>query len=134
MPARHTHPLLLIEATACALLARTLLRCFPLRTAVGFAERVSQVLPATTRGTPDDCIMATDRVIPRVAHSTCLYRAFTAYLLLLRRDRSVCLHIGAARERELTAHAWVSIAGQPLDSEAPGYAPLWEAPPRGSAV
>lgn len=118
--------ILVVHAALCALVIRAALRTGSLP----FSLRAARVAGALcrTRATPRECVMAGAAAANRLAHATCLYRALTAYALLVRRHPGAGFHVGAARAAALAAHAWVTVDGRPLDDEADRYATLWTAP------
>ena len=117
--------ILVMHALVCALLLRAALRTGSLR----FTIRVARVAGSIcrTRATIADCVAAGRAAADEVAHATCLYRALTVYALLAYRHPFAQFHIGAEHAGPLATHAWASVGGRPLDSDAHLYARLWTA-------
>ena len=114
--------LLLLHASLCAIVLRIVLRFGSLADAVDVAALFATAGPSHV--TTGACMAAARLATRRWSHSTCLYRALTAYALLGRRD-GVAFHIGAASAEGFSAHAWIATAGLPLDASARRYTSLW---------
>jgi hypothetical protein len=115
---------LLLHASFCAIVLRAALRTLPLPVAVRLAASLSTVLPARAPGRT--CLAAARWATRTWSHPTCLYRAVTTYALLAHRA-DVVFHIGVSPRDSFGAHAWVSVAGHPVDRTAARYASLWAA-------
>lgn len=121
--ARFRGALLAMHAAVCALVVRASLRAGSVPLAVRAASGVGSL--CRTRASVDECAVAATRATARLSHSTCLYRALTAYALLAHRHHATRFHLGTTLVDGMTAHAWVSVAGRALDLEAGRYATLW---------
>ncbi len=123
--ARRVRPWLHAEAFLLAAVARAGVRCF----SVPRVARGLGALPRRRRACRDaveDCVAAADSGAARAAHPTCLFRSLVAFALLARRGHDAALHLGAIREDGLSAHAWVTIAGDPVEPPGrPAYVSLW---------
>ena len=115
--------LLEMHAAVCAVVVRAALRSGSVRLTIRAARIAGSV--CRTRATPAECALAAARAADKLAHPTCLYRALTAYALLASRHTTATFHLGAAYDGRMTAHAWVSVDGRPLDLEAERYSLLW---------
>ena len=114
-----------LHAALCAIVIRISLRLGSLPLAVR-AARVAGRL-CRTWAAVDDCHEAAAVASRRLAHATCLYRALTAYALLVHRHPCTQFHVGAARGGDVAAHAWVTVGGRAIDADAWRYATLWTA-------
>ena len=119
---------LFVEALTCALVVRASLRLSSLPVAVRAARLAGALFPS--HGDATDCVHAATRAVRHLAHPTCLYRALTAYAMLTHRDGRARFHLGAARDENVSMHAWVTLEGRALDDDADRYAPFWTAPSR----
>ena len=113
------------EALLLAAAARAGVRCFSVR-------RVALGLGALPRrggachDAVEDCMAAAAFGAARAAHATCLFRSLVAFALLARRGHDAAVHLGAIREGGLSAHAWVTIGGDPVEPPGtPAYVSLW---------
>ena len=119
---------LLVEALTCALVVRASLRLASLPVAVRAARLAGILFPS--HGDATDCVRAATRAARHLAHPTCRYRSLTAYAMLAHRDGHARFHLGAARAGDVAMHAWVTVDGRALDTDADRYAPFWTAPSR----
>ena len=117
--------MLSVHASFCAIVVRLSLRVGSLPFAVRAARVAGRLCPA--RASADDCLNAAAIASQRLAHATCLYRALTAYALLVHRHPATQFHVGARRAEDVAAHAWVTVNGRTIDAEAWRYATLWTA-------
>ena len=136
--------MLVLHAALCAIVVRVSLRVGSLPFAVR-AARIAGWL-CRTRASTDECYEAAAVASRRLAHATCLYRALTAYALLVHRQPDTQFHVGAVRGAQgplrrtvpvgagfnrpvgvMGAHAWVTINGRAIDADARRYATLWTA-------
>ena len=117
--------MLALHAAFCAIVVRVSLRVGSLPLAVRAARTAGGL--CRTRASTDECYEAAAVASRRLAHATCLYRALTAYALLVHRQPGTQFHVGAVRAGEVVAHAWVTIGGRAIDAEAWRYATLWTA-------
>ena len=115
--------LLAMHAAVCALVVRASLRTGSVPLAVRAASSAGSL--CRTRASVDECAVAATRATAHFSHTTCLYRALTAYALLAHRQRATRFHLGTTLVGGMTAHAWVSVGGRALDLEAGRYATLW---------
>ncbi len=120
---RRVRPGLRAEAFLLAAVARAGVRCFSV-------PRVARGLGALPRrrcrDAVEDCVAAANSGAARAAHPTCLFRSLVAFALLARRGHDAAIHLGAIREDGLSAHAWVTIAGDPVELlKGPAYVSLW---------
>lgn len=123
--ARRSRSWLYAEAFLLAAVARAGVRCF----SVPRVARGLGALPRRRRACHDaveDCLAAAESGAARAAHATCLFRSLVAFGLLARRGHDAAIHLGAIREDGLSAHAWVTIAGDPVEPlGASVYVSLW---------
>jgi hypothetical protein len=64
----------------------------------------------------NEWLAAMDRAGRYVPGATCLTKSVTLCWLLRRRGFDVVVRIGARREADFSAHAWIERDGQPLTS------------------
>lgn len=121
--ARFRGALLAMHAAVCALVVRASLRAGSVPLAVRAASSAGSL--CRTRASVDECAVAATRATGHFSHTTCLYRALTAYALLAHRHRATRFHLGTTLVDGMTAHAWVSVGGRALDLEAGRYVTLW---------
>ena len=117
--------MLFLHAAVCAIIVRISLRVGSLPFSVRAARAAGRLY--RTPAAADDCLDAATAASHRLAHATCLYRALTAYALLVHRHPGTQFHVGAARGGEVAAHAWVTVEGRAIDADAWRYATLWTA-------
>jgi hypothetical protein len=116
---------LVLHAAFCAIVVRGSLRVGSLPFAVR-AARIAGWL-CRTRASTGECDDAAAAESGRLAHATCLYRALTAYALIVHRHPDTQFHLGVLRAGDVATHAWVTIGGRPIDAEACRYVTLWTA-------
>ena len=114
-----------LHADGCALLIRICLRTRSVRLAVATARAAGGL--CRSHATVEQCVAMGTAAADRLAHPTCLYRALTVYALLVRRHPAVQFHLGAASGAAFATHAWVTVGGNALDTDAQRYAILWSA-------
>ena len=117
--------MLILHAAWCAIVVRVSLRVGSLPFAVRAARTAAWL--CRTRASIDECHEAAAVASARLAHDTCLYRALTAYALLVHRHPDTQFHVGAVRVGDVATHAWVTIDGRAIDADAWRYATLWTA-------
>jgi hypothetical protein len=119
--------LLLAEACLVAACIRVGLRIVPVRTLITFLDVLP---PSDARGSDelDACRRAASIAAARIAHPTCLFRSLVGFGLLARRGYPVAFQIGATTADGFAAHAWLTLAGQPLDADASEYMSVWHRP------
>jgi hypothetical protein len=113
-----------VEAHAIACGVRLGLRLLPLSRVAALLLKLPRARTSSTRD-PRECATAAHEAARRAAHPTCLFRALTAFAMLVRRGYAARLALGAAHAGEFAAHAWVTVDGaaiEPCDRE---YVPLW---------
>ena len=115
--------MLVLHAAFCAIVVRGSLRVGSLPFAVRAARTAGWL--CRTRASADECYDAAAVASRRLAHATCLYRALTAYALLVHRHPDTQFHVGAVRAGDVAAHAWITIGGRAVDADAWRYATLW---------
>lgn len=142
---RYTIPALAQAVVWCSLLA-LLLRLYPLRRVLRIVERWSVArcrgthAPTTTQISTEAkaFVWAIPAAARRVPGATCLVQAIAGRVMLCARGVDSALRIGVAPNGtgQLTAHAWVEVAGRPVigGAESPRrYTVLPELPTRPKA-
>jgi hypothetical protein len=120
------------EALAAAAAASLMIRLLPFRTVGAYAAR----LPRRRRpadGAEVARLRAAVRGWGRRApwRLVCFQQALALQMLLRRRGVASTLHYGIAREEELKAHVWLSVAGETVigGEDAPRFTEIARFPP-----